>query len=129
MDNALSRALRADGKGWVYGNLIYSEQQYFIFDGESMNDTPIKLGGQSLGACYEVIPETVGQYTGRKDINGVRIFEGDKILHGESERFIEYRGTSFYATRLSKSDTILLSFCEFPNVIGKIHESDGTNLQ
>lgn len=115
------RGLRTDGKGWIFGDL------------KRVNDT--RFGGrwtyiwvdtdeiEDEGEYIQVEPHTVGQFTGRKDINNIEIFEGDKILHGESERFIEYRGTNFCATRLEKTESILLSFCKEPQIIGNIHEA------
>lgn len=56
---------RLDNGEWVYGSLSTEYQQ----------ECGCVMISPTSDTCYKVDPETVGQFTGRKDLNGNKVFE------------------------------------------------------
>ncbi|KAF5059335.1 YopX protein [anaerobic digester metagenome] len=118
MREILFRGKRVDNGEWVEGQLLINKSAY-------METVHIVL---KYGEMLEVIPETVGQYTGLDDKNGVKIFEGGLIcddghhLIGVVEYETCYGGFWYYDRNRFGTALHFDDFGEL-TVIGNIHDN------
>ena len=121
MRDILFRGKRKDNSEWVYGNYAVTdnnEKQHFIFKNKAFE--------------FEVVPETVGQYTRMNDKNGKKIFEGDKLreYHPEQDVIIEWSDGSFGFRRANKPKDCVYSTIRYMQnamsrlkIIGNIYDN------
>ena len=116
MREILFRGKRADNGVWVEG----ADIMHKTVRGE--------LCIADVGTDWvSVIPETVGQYTGLKDKNGKKIFEGDTVWFGdEKERGVVYfdNSCSRFAVRFDTFDAAFDHlYSNDLEIIGNVHDN------
>ncbi len=118
------RGKRVDNGEWVYGG-YYKDYCYGNTLGEKTYITVWNTFGLGFIENVQVVPETVGQYTGLKDKNGKRVFEGDKIKLTQGIGTVEWSKTqSRFMIWLPKSNKFasFLAGIEY-EIIGNIHDN------
>ena len=128
MREILFRGKRMDDGEWVEGYLVKA------VGGECMilPVTTEHCGGAEFSEGYHCDPTTVGQYTGLKDKNGKRIFEGDICRNTRTGEIVsvKWHGTmAGYVWDKRRADSFLFDFgelfraCDKYEVIGNIHDN------
>lgn len=103
MREILFRGKRVDNGEWIYGGWFSVDHENYIIT--NCDSIPVF---DLWNFAEEVIPETVGQYTGLTDKNGKKIFENGYIIVDNKTYKVTFNNAEYILTNIFNCDTITL---------------------
>lgn len=115
MRQIIFRGKRVDNGEWVYGYLV--SKKYIL------QEYRVEYGYILPYNRFEVIPETVGQYTGINDIDDCKIFEKDIVTDKDGEIFLIMFSKNGYFVAINDDYWEFVNDLDEIKVIGNIHDN------
>ena len=130
----LYRGKRKDNGEWAEGNLFENDNSNYpmvlighVVMSRDKHTNELSFDGFGL---HEVDPETVGQYTGKDDSNGQKVFADDIVkvftgigCHHPFVGVIRYRGCGFHFEFGQYGKVLFGEWAREFYVIGNIHDN------
>lgn len=122
MREILFRGKDADTGFWCFGDLSFNKEK----------NTFIRMWTHNGYVIREVVPETVGQFTGFYDKNGFRIFDGDILRSRYDEddpddvsyELVQWEGNGWYSGKVNIEDDLRQDMLtEYSELAGNIWDN------